>query len=70
MSGGFAAIDNLAGVQLLSDAYEVYVDCMRLQTNIGVGRVQAAVSVARVSEGFDGARKGRAKVLPRRSQAA
>ena len=68
----FAAIDKLAGAQSLSDAYEVYVDYLREQTNVGVGRAQAAVSFvsAKASEGFDVARNGLAKVLPVRSQAA
>ena len=68
----FAAIDKLAGAQSLSDAYAVYVDYLREQTNVGVGRAQAVVSFVstKASEGFDAARDGLTKVLPMRSQAA
>ena len=40
----FAAIDDLAGAQSVSDAYEVYVAYLREQTNVGVARVQEAAS--------------------------
>jgi hypothetical protein len=50
----------------------VYVDYLREQTNVGVGRAQAVVSFVstKASEGFDAARDGLTKVLPVRSQAA
>ena len=68
----FAAIDKLAGAQSLSDAYDVYADYVRGQTNVGVARVRGTVSFLSVkaAEGFDAVRNGLAKVMLVRSQAA
>ena len=68
----FAAIDTLAGSQSLTDAYDVYVDYLRDQTNVGVARVESAANFvgAKAAEGFDAVRDGLAKVVPTRSQAA
>jgi hypothetical protein len=68
----FAAIDKLAGAQSLTDAYEVYVDYLRQQTNVSVARAKSAASFvsAKASEGFDTVRDSIAKVVPVRSQAA
>jgi hypothetical protein len=68
----FAAIDKLAGAQSLTDAYEVYVDYLRQQTNVSIARAKSAASFvsAKASEGFDALRDGIAKVVPVRSHAA
>ena len=68
----FAAIDKLAGSQSLTDAYDVYVDYLRDQTNVGVARVEGAVNFigAKAAEGVDAVRDGLAKVTPTHSQAA
>jgi hypothetical protein len=68
----FGAIDKLASARSLSDAYEVYVDYLREQTNVSVARVKETVSFAsaKAAEGFDTVRNGLAKVVPVRSQAA
>ena len=68
----FAAIDKLASAQSLTDAYEVYVDYLRQQTNVSIARAKSAATFvsAKASEGFDTLRDGIAKVVPVRSQAA
>ena len=68
----FAAIDNLADAQSFAQAYKVYVDYLRQQTKVSVGRVEATGSFAsaKASEGFHALRDGIEKVLPVRWQAA
>jgi hypothetical protein len=53
-------------------AYKVYVDYLRQQTKVSVGRVEATASFAstKASEGFHALRDGIEKVLPLRWQAA
>ena len=59
-------------VRAIRDAYEVYVDHVRELSNVGVARVNGAVSFvsAKAAEGFDALRDGLAKVVPVHSQAA
>jgi len=68
----FAAIDKLAGAQSLTDAYDVYVDYLRDQTNVGIARVEGTVNFvgAKATEGFDALRNGLAKMTPAGSHAA
>jgi hypothetical protein len=68
----FVAIDKLAGVQSLTEAYEVYIDYLRQQSNVGVARAKSAASFvsAKASEDFNALRDGIAKVAPVRSQTA
>ena len=68
----FAAIDNLADAQSLSQAYKVYLDYLRQQTKVNLARVEATASFAstKASEGFCAFRDGIEKVLPLRWQAA
>jgi hypothetical protein len=68
----FAAIDKLADAQSFAQAYKVYVDYLRQQTKVSVGRVEATASFAstKASEGFHALRDGIEKVLPLRWQTA
>ena len=68
----FAAIDNLADAQSLSQAYKVYLDYLRQQTKVNLARAEATASFAstKASEGFGAFRDGIEKVLPLRSKAA
>ena len=68
----FAAIDKLAGAQSLTDAYDVYVDYLRDQTNVGIARVEGTVNFvgAKAAEGFHPLRNGLAKMTPAGSHAA
>jgi hypothetical protein len=68
----FAAIDNLAGAQSFPQAYKVYVDYLREQTKVSVGRTEATASFAstKAAEGFHALRDGVEKVLPLRWQTA
>ena len=66
----FAAVDKLADAQSFAQAYKVYVDYLRQQTKVSVGRVEATASFAstKASEGFPRLRDGIEKVLPVRWQ--
>src|SRR5271165_1363150 len=68
----FAAIDKLADAQSLTEAYEVYADYLRQQSNVVTARAKNAASFvsAKASEGFDALREGITKIMPARSQAA
>jgi hypothetical protein len=65
----FAALDKLAGAQSVTDAYEVYVDYLRQQSNVGLARAQSAASFVstKASESFDALRNGIAKFMPPRA---
>ena len=64
-----AAIDKLAGAKSLTDAYQVYVDYLRQQSEVGVARAQSAAGFvsAKAAEGFNTLQDGIAKVMPVRS---
>jgi hypothetical protein len=64
-----AAIEKLAGAKSLTDAYQVYVDYLRQQSEVGVARAQSAAGFvsAKTAEGFHTLQDGIAKVMPVRS---
>jgi hypothetical protein len=67
----FAAIEKLAGSKTLTEAYQLYVDYLCRQSEVGVARAKSAAGFvsAKGSEGFNTLRDGIVKLMPLRSQA-
>jgi len=68
----FTAIEKLAGAKSPTEVYQLYVDYLRQQNEVGVARAKSAAGFvsAKASEGFNTLRDGIVKVMPLRSQTA
>ncbi len=72
--GEFAAtlvvIDKLAGAKSFGEAYHLYVDYLRQQSEVSVARAKSVAGFvsAKATEGFNTLRDGIAKVVPVRPQ--
>jgi hypothetical protein len=66
------AIDKLAGAKSFAEAYQIYVDYLRRQSEIGLTRAKNVADFvnATASEGFHVLRDGAAKIVPTLSRAA
>jgi hypothetical protein len=68
----FTAIEKLAGVKSPTEAYQLYIDYLRQQSEVGVARAKSAAGFVstKASESFNALRDSIVKLMPLQSQSA